>query len=183
MKMKKINKVIILIFVFIFFKTYFSFSEENQFSENKSSLENKNIKIYENKNYLFNYPDNWELIENLADLDLALINTKTPTANIYIKTIKTNQKIEEYIDNEIKRMKESLLEKFDILKSEKKIIENKEVYILEYEFNQGTLDFKTLKYYIITPSTFYLLTYTNYKKDYQNNLKDFYLVFSSFKIK
>lgn len=181
--MRKINKIIILIFVFIFFKIYFSFSQENQSSENKGSLENKNIKTYENKNYVFNYPDNWELIENLADLDLALINLQNPTSNIYIKTIKNNQKIEEYINNEIKKMKESLLEKFDILKNEKQVIQDKEIYILEYEFAQGTLNFKTLRYYIIKPNILYLLTYTNYKKDFENNLKDFYFIFNSFKIK
>lgn len=179
MRKEKIIKILIL---FIFLKLnlfYFSYSNENINNENK----NLDYKIYENKNYIFNYPKDWELIENLADLDIALISLQNLTSNIYIKTIKNNQKIEEYIDNEIKRMKESLLEKFDIIKNQKQIIQNKEIYILEYEFTQGTLDFKTLRYYIIIPNTKYLLSYTNYKKDFENNLKDFYLVFNSFKIK
>ncbi|MGB9638842.1 MAG: PsbP-related protein [bacterium] len=174
MRKKQLIKFFIL---FIFIKLnlfYFCYSNENK---------NLDYKIYENKNYIFNYPKDWELMENLADLDIALINLKNPTANIYIKTIKNNQKIEEYIDNEIKKMQESLLEKFDILKNERQIIQDKEIYILEYQFTQGTLDFKTLRYYIIKPDKLYLLTYTNYKKDFENNLKDFYFIFNSFKIK
>ncbi len=169
----------IAFFLFIFAKIFLLIENLSASDTN----ENLNYKTYESKNYILNYPNNWELIEKLADLDLALINIQNPVANVYIKTIKTNQKIEDYINNEIKNMKESLLEKFDIIKNEKQIIENKEVYILEYQFTQGTLDFKTLRYYILNPNVFYLLTYTNYKKDFENNLKDFYFIFKSFKIK
>ncbi len=174
--MKTIKKVLfLLILIKIFFLMIYSYGSNVN--------ENSNYKIYETKDYTFNYPNNWELIEKLADLDLALINTQSPTANIYIKTIKTNQNIEDYINNELKNMKESLLEKFDILKNEKQKIQDKEVYILEYQFTQGTLDFKTIRYYILKPHAFYLLTYTNYKKDFENCLKDFYFIFNSFKIK